>query len=147
MTRTSLALAAVALVAAIALPSSQLHAQSDSAAAKNPSATAGSAQRLSMTGVTVIRVDSVKSDSGITLNAVIASGNDSVTAEIGPVAFLTSKSMMLTAGDVIDIAGSTMTMAGKSSLIATEIKKGETTIVLRDKATGAPAWPQALRQP
>ena len=147
MTRTSIALSATALLVAIALPVTQVNAQVDSAAAKSRAGMYDAAQSVTLTGVTVIRVDSVKTDSSVTLSVVLAAGNDSLTAWIAPVDFLSSKSVTLTAGDVIDITGSKVMVAGKASLIATEIKKGEMKVVLRDKATGAPAWPQGLRQP
>jgi hypothetical protein len=47
----------------------------------------------------------------------------------------------LAAGDVIDVTGSTLMAAGTQALIATEIKKGATKVTLRDKTSGAPAWP------
>lgn len=142
MTRTSIALSASALLLAIAMPVSQAHAQqADSAAGKSKAAMYDAAQSISMTGVTIVSIDSVKTDSGVSVNAVIAAGTDSMTAWIAPADFLSSKSVSLAAGDVIDITGSKVTVDGKSSLIASEIKKGEQKLMLRDKATGAPAWP------
>ncbi len=147
MTRTSLALSAAALLVAAALPMSSASAQTDSAAAKNRAGAYDASQSVSLTGVTVIRVDTVQAAAGSSLSAVLASGNDSVTAWLAPVAFLTANSITLAAGDVIDVIGSKVMMGGKPSLITTEIKKGEAKVVLRDKATGAPAWPSASTKP
>ena len=141
MTRTSLTLSAAALLVAVALPVSQASAQQDSAAGRSRAGAYDASKSVALTGVTVVRVDTVKQGAGMTLNAVISAGRDSVTAWLAPVDFLTSKSITLAAGDVIDLTGSTLMAAGKPSLIATEIKKGETKVTLRDKATGAPAWP------
>jgi hypothetical protein len=141
MSRTLKALSGAAMLVACALPLSTAAAQTDSAAAKNRSGF-DAASAVSMTGVTIIRVDTLKQGDSASLSAVLASGNDSVTAMIAPVSFLTSNSLTLAAGDVIDISGSRLMLGGKASLIATEIKKGEAKVVLRDKATGAPAWPQ-----
>lgn len=143
MKRTSLALSAAALLVAMALPTSNVAAQADSAAAKNRAGAYDATQSVSFTGVTVIRIDTVQAGAGSTVSAVFAAGNDSLTAWIAPATFLLANSMTLAAGDVIDISGSKVTMAGKPSLIASEIKKGETKLVLRDKASGVPAWPQA----
>ncbi|MBC7841757.1 MAG: hypothetical protein H7099_05575 [Gemmatimonadaceae bacterium] len=139
MTRSLKALSAVAMLAACALPISSASAQ-DSAAAKIRTFDAASA--VSLTGVSIIRVDTLKQGENSSVSALFVSGSDSITAMIAPVTFLSSNSLTLAAGDVIDISGSKLMMAGKSMLVATEIKKGETKVVLRDKATGAPAWPQ-----
>lgn len=141
MTRTTFTLSAAALLCAIALPVSQAQAQQDSAAARSRTGAYDPAKSVALTGVSVVRIDSVKQGARMNVNALLAVGKDSVTAWLAPAEFLSSKSMTLAAGDVIDITGSTLLAAGKPSLIATEIKKGETTVTLRDKATGAPAWP------
>ena len=147
MTRSNTALSAVAMLAACALPIASASAQ-DSAAAKVRTYDAASA--VSLTGVKIIRVDTLKTGDNPSVSAFVESGTDSLTAMLGPVTFLTANSLTLAAGDMIDISGSKVTMAGKPSLIATEVKKGETKVVLRDKATGQPAWPQAagmMRKP
>jgi hypothetical protein len=147
MTRSHKTLSALAILAACALPLSHASAQQDSAAAKIRTYDATSA--VTLTGVKIIRVDTLSGTNNPSLSLVVESGADSLNAMIGPVTFLASNSLTLAAGDVVDISGSKVTMAGKPSLIATEIKKGETKVVLRDKATGAPAWPSgtAMRKP
>jgi hypothetical protein len=142
MTRSNMTLSTAALLLTIALPMSEARAQADSAAAKNKAGMYDSTQLVSLTGVTVIRVDTVSQGGTPTLSAVVAAGNDSLSAWLAPVSFLTKNAITLTAGDVIDIAGSRVTMAGTPSLIASQLKKGEVTLVLREKSTGQPAWPQ-----
>jgi hypothetical protein len=147
MTRTIKTLSAAAMLVAIALPLSTAAAQ-DSAAAKSRTYDAASA--VSLTGVSIVRVDTLRQGENASVSALLVSGSDSITAMIAPVTFLSSNSLTLAAGDVIDISGAKMSMAGKPMLVATEIKKGETKLVLRDKATGAPAWPSggpAMRKP
>jgi hypothetical protein len=141
MTRSSIALSAVALMAALAVPTSHAAAQTDSAAAKGKAGMYDASQSVSLTGVTVVRIDTVRASAGNTINAVLASGSDSVTAWLAPADFLASNALTLAAGDVIDIIGAKVMVAGKPSLIASEIKKGDSKVTLRDKATGAPAWP------
>lgn len=153
MTRTITALSGAAMLIACALPITAVSAQ-DSAAARNARTSFDPSAAVSLTGATIIRVDTLRRGESNSVSALLSSGTDSISAMIGPVAFLMSKSLTLAAGDVIDIAGSKLMMGGQSMLVATEIKKGETTVVLRDKATGVPAWPQtsgagsgAMRKP
>jgi hypothetical protein len=141
MTRTTFTLSAAALLMAIALPVSQARAQQDSAGGRSRAGAYDPAKSVALTGVTVLRIDTVKQGAGSSVNALLAVGKDSVTAWLAPAEFLSSKAITLAAGDVIDVTGSTLMAAGKQSLIATEIKKGETKVMLRDKTTGAPAWP------
>jgi hypothetical protein len=133
------ALSAAAMLVACALPVTAASAQ-DSAAAK--SRTFDAAAAVALTGVSIVRVDTLRQGANTSVSALVVSGSDSITAMIAPVTFLAANSLTLAAGDVIDISGSKMMMGGKPMLVATEIKKGETKVVLRDKATGAPAWPQ-----
>jgi hypothetical protein len=42
-------------------------------------------------------------------------------------------------GDKIEVKGSRITFEGKPVIIAAEIKKGDSVLVLRD-STGVPAW-------
>ncbi len=94
---------------------------------------------VALTGVTVLRIETVKQGDGSSVNAVRVVGKDSVTAWLAPAEFLSAKSISLAAGDVVDVTGSTLMAAGTQALIATEIRKGATKVVLRDKASGAPA--------
>lgn len=142
MTRTIKALSGAAMLIACALPITTVSAQ-DSAAARNARTSFDPASAVSLTGATIIRVDTLKRGEHNAITAMLSSGTDSISAMIGPVTFLMSNSLTLAAGDVIDISGSKLMLGGQPSLIATEIKKGETKVVLRDKATGVPAWPQA----
>lgn len=146
MTRSITALSSAAMLIACALPISAVSAQ-DSAAAKNARTSFDPAAAASFAGATIIRVDTLKRGENTSITALLTSGTDSMTAMIAPVAFLVSNSLTLAAGDVIDITGSKLMMAGQSMLIATEIKKGETKVTLRDKATGVPAWPQTSAPP
>ena len=147
MTRTTTTLSTAALLMAIALPMSAARAQADSAAGKSRAGQYDAMQLVALTGVTVIRVDTVSQGGTPTLSAVVAAGNDSLSASLAPVSFLTKNAITLVAGDVIDVAGSRVTVAGTPSLIASQLKKGAVTLVLRDKSTGQPAWPQGSSMP
>jgi hypothetical protein len=137
MTRKTLGLATLAALITLAAPAG-VQAQQDSASARSRGAPDAAAS-ITLTGVTVVRVDTTSGG----LHAVVASGTDSMNVMLAPADFLTSKSLTIAAGDVLDIAGSRVVVGGKPALIATEIKKGETKVMLRDKATGTPAWTPA----
>jgi hypothetical protein len=147
MARYSTVLSRLALVALIAVPVSAVQAQADSAAGRSRSGAYDASQSVTMTGVTIVRIDTVSSGGGQSLQAVLASGNDSVTALLAPAEFLSSKLMTLAAGDVVDVTGAKVTAGGRPGLIASEIRKGAATVMLRDKATGAPAWKDGMTRP
>jgi hypothetical protein len=148
MTGTYKALSAIAVLAALACSSTDAMAQQDSASGRTRSAPGyDAAQSVTMTGMTVVRIDTVRQGGGSSLSALLASGNDSVTALLAPAEFMSAKLVTLAAGDVIDISGSKVIVGGKPAIITTEIKKGEAKVVLRDKATGAPAWRDGMQRP
>ncbi len=138
MTRTSFGLSGAALLAAFALPMT-VSAQ-DSASARTRPAAPEAGAPVALTGVTVVRVDTVKQGASSMLSAVLASGSDSISVMLAPAEYLASKSFTIAAGDVIDVSGARVMVGGRPALVATEVKKGATTVMLRDKSTGAPAW-------
>jgi hypothetical protein len=69
----------------------------------------------------------VKTDSGM------------LEVHVGPSSFLASKNISFVKGDRIRITGSKVTREGAEALIAREIKKGDSRLVLRD-AKGFPVW-------
>lgn len=64
---------------------------------------------------------------------------------MGPAAFLTSKSLEPKKGDQLEVTGSKLEIRGKPALIAQTVKKGDTTVTLRD-AQGVPAWAGARKR-
>lgn len=144
MTRNNLSFAAAALVAAMAFPVSGASAQQTTPPTPPIPPQTGSVSdaQVSFNGVTVVRIDTIPQSEGAHLSAVLSTGGDSVTAMIAPVDFLTEKQMTLSAGDVIDISGTREAKEGKQSLVASEIRKGDAKLELRDKTSGEPAWPK-----
>ncbi len=53
--------------------------------------------------------------------------------------YLDNQDVRIAAGDRVQIKGSRVTLHGKPAIIASEVKKGDDTIKLRDD-TGFPAW-------
>lgn len=75
-----------------------------------------------------------------TVHAVVQSGTDSINVALAPSEFLASRQLTIKAGDVIDVSGMQMAMGGQKMLVATEVSKGGTKVMLRDKSTGQPVW-------
>ena len=143
MTRTFTALSSAAMLIACALPITAVSAQ-DSAAARNGRMSFDPSAVVTLTGATVIRVNTLKRGENLSITALMSSGTDSISAMIAPVTFLLTNALTLAAGDVIDISGAALMIAGKPSLVTTEIKKGDARLVLRDKTTGMPAWSEGM---
>lgn len=67
-------------------------------------------------------------------------------AHLGPEAFVTEKGVTLVPGDKIEIVGSKVSIAGTPVVLVRELKKGTTSVALRDSA-GYPLWAgQGLRR-
>jgi hypothetical protein len=64
--------------------------------------------------------------------------------DVGPAAFVSSKSITFAKGDSISVTGSRVSRDGGSAIIAREIKKGDQLLTLRD-SKGLPLWSGAAR--
>lgn len=146
MNRITLARMTTALLFAVAAPI-VVSAQQDSAGARSRASVFDAASVASFSGLTVVRVDGASRGPGSEISVILAIGADSITAMLAPADFLASRLITLGLGDVVEIAGSKVMMGGRPVLIATEITKGNAAAVLRDKATGAPAWLSASAPP
>ncbi len=58
---------------------------------------------------------------------------------LGPDWYIERQDTKIQQGDSLEIKGSRVTISGKHALIAMEVKKGDSVLVLRD-AQGVPAW-------
>lgn len=74
---------------------------------------------------------------GIHLSVKSASGVFDV--HLGPASFLKKEGAAYTKGDVVEVIGSKVPYEGGEAVIAREIKKGDKTLVLRNKR-GIPQW-------
>lgn len=90
---------------------------------------------------------------GQSLTAIIRSGTDSMQIVLAPAEYLAAKQLTLAIGDVINVkgvrmdagtsgqgAGATPASVAMTTILATEIVKGSTTVQLRDTSTGEPSW-------
>ena len=73
------------------------------------------------------------------LQLLVKTGQGVSTVHLCPPKFLQALEVNLAKGDQVEIIGSKVTMDGKDVIMAREIIKGTSTLVLRDKQ-GAPVW-------
>jgi len=64
---------------------------------------------------------------------------ETVSIHLGPEWYIGRLDTKIEKGDTIEVKGSRVTFAGKPAVIAAEVKKGDSTLVLRD-ASGIPVW-------
>ena len=69
----------------------------------------------------------------------VQAGKESLVAHLGPRWFLTEKGVSLATGDEVQLTGSRVTMDGAPALIVRQLRKGGTTIDLRNRV-GVPMW-------
>jgi hypothetical protein len=83
------------------------------------------------------KMSSGKNSSGIHL--VLKTDKDSIAVHVGPEWYLTKQNVQLNVNDNIEVKGSQITYNNKPAIIAAEIKKGNSTLTLRD-SKGFPLW-------
>jgi hypothetical protein len=90
---------------------------------------------------TVESVDKVTPMKGMHSGIHLALKTDKgiVDVHLGPEWYIERLDTKIQKGDEIEVKGSRVTIAGKSAIIAAEVKKGDNVLVLRD-TNGIPAW-------
>lgn len=73
------------------------------------------------------------------IHIVIKTDKDSIDVHLGPEWYVERLDTKIEKGDKIEVKGSRVTVAGKPAIIAAEVKKGDSTLILRNSA-GIPAW-------
>ncbi len=64
---------------------------------------------------------------------------DTVAVHLGPLWYLENQETAFSVRDTVGVKGSRITFDGKPAVIAMEVRKGDSTLVLRD-AKGYPVW-------
>ena len=64
---------------------------------------------------------------------------ETISVHLGPGWFVERMDTKIEKGDKVEVKGSRVTFAGKPAIIAAEVKKGDSILVLRDSA-GFPMW-------
>ncbi len=73
------------------------------------------------------------------IHLMVKTDKETISVQLGPEWYIERLDTKIQKGDKIEVKGSRVTFAGKPAIIAAEVKKGDSTLVLRDSA-GLPAW-------
>jgi len=73
------------------------------------------------------------------VHLVLKTDKEILSVHLGPEWYMERLDTKIEQGDKIEVKGSRVSFAGKPAVIAAEVKKGDSVLVLRDSA-GIPAW-------
>jgi len=73
------------------------------------------------------------------VHVTLKTDKETISVHLGPEWYIERLDTKIEKGDKIEVKGSRATVAGKPAIIASEVKKGDNVLILRD-ASGIPAW-------
>ncbi|OPL12757.1 MAG: DNA-binding protein [delta proteobacterium ML8_D] len=73
------------------------------------------------------------------IHLTLKTDKETISIHLGPSWYIDNQDIKIEAGDSIEVKGSRITYAEKPAIIASEIKKGDAILTLRDE-NGFPAW-------
>ncbi len=73
------------------------------------------------------------------IHIVLKTEKEDISVHLGPGWYIEGLDMKIDKGDKLEVKGSRVKVADKEAIIASEVKKGDYTLILRDSA-GIPAW-------
>ena len=73
------------------------------------------------------------------IHVMLKTDKETISVHLGPEWYVERLDTKIAKGDTIEVKGSRVTFGGKPAVIAAEVKKGDSVLVLRDSA-GIPAW-------
>ena len=73
------------------------------------------------------------------IHLMVKTDKETISVDLGPEWYIERLDTKIQKGDKVEVKGSRVTLSGKPAIIAAEVKKGDSTLVLRDSA-GIPAW-------
>lgn len=76
---------------------------------------------------------------GYGIHLVLKTAAETIDVHLGPTWYVDQQGLTFAAGDKLEVTGSRITYQGKPAVIASEVKKGDKVLKLRD-AQGIPAW-------
>jgi hypothetical protein len=90
---------------------------------------------------TVESVDKINPMKGMHsgIHVMLKTDKETLSVHLGPEWFVERQDMKIEKGDKIEVKGSRVTFADKPAIIAADVKKGDSTLILRD-SNGIPAW-------
>ena len=95
----------------------------------------------------VISVDKITPVKGMSwgIHLILKTDKETISVHLGPAWFMDKQKIKINPKDKVTVTGSRITYEGKPAIIASEIKKGEETITIRDK-NGYPVWSGSRRR-
>jgi hypothetical protein len=89
----------------------------------------------------VVSVDKITPMKGMRsgIHLILKTDKGTIPVHLGPAWFIERLDTKIEKGDRIEVKGSKVSIGGKPAIIAAEVKKGESVLVLRDSA-GVPVW-------
>ena len=89
----------------------------------------------------VAKVDTITPMRGMSggVHVALKSEQGEVSVHLGPQWYLENQDVKIEPGDRVEITGSRVTVEGKPTIIAAEVRKGDEVLQLRD-AAGVPEW-------
>lgn len=79
------------------------------------------------------------------IRLMVKTAKETIPVHLGPEWYVTNQDMQLQINERVEIKGSRITFNGKPAIIATEVKKGDKILTLRD-SNGLPLWSGCCRQ-
>ena len=89
----------------------------------------------------VISINKIEPVRGMSygVHAIVKTDKETISVHLGPAWYIENQDVKIVPKEKIEVKGSRITFDSKPAIIASEIKKGDEVVVLRD-ATGFPAW-------
>lgn len=90
---------------------------------------------------TVESVDRIAQTRGMSygIHILLKTEKETIPVHLGPAWYIERLDAKIEKGDKVQVKGSRIAFNGKPAVIASEVKKGESVLVLRD-SSGVPAW-------
>lgn len=79
------------------------------------------------------------------VHVTLKTETETVPVHLGPEWFLEKQDAAIEKGDKLEVTGSRISFEGKPAIIASEVKKGDQTLKLRDEK-GVPVWSGWMRR-
>ncbi|MGQ9499918.1 MAG: DNA-binding protein [Dissulfurimicrobium sp.] len=89
----------------------------------------------------VMAVDKFRPQKGMSygVHLIVKTDKETISVHLGPAWYIRNQSIKIAPKDKIEVKGSRVTFEGKPAIIASEVKKGDDVLTLRD-TNGFPVW-------
>lgn len=98
-------------------------------------------QTVETVGGEVVSVEKMTPMKGMAegVHLVLRTDDETISVHLGPSWYLENQDVEIEATDKLEVKGSRITFEDKPAIIASEVRKGDEVLILRD-ASGVPAW-------